>query len=166
MTARAFWEQQDFSYLVTYSFNRGVKLVELLERTTQALRTARFMQQPALQRQLESLTRGNYLLTEGLSAVHSTATQIAQLSHDSVEAQQIASAFGRSTAPLVASGCGPVYRDALAFYGKQHELLSVLNICFECQYMQTEAGLLIEADTATYNLLRQLLQQLGHPISE
>jgi hypothetical protein len=166
MTAKAFWERQDFHYLLTYSFNRGVKLAALLEHTKQALRTARFMQQPKLQRQLESLTRGNYLLTEGLSAVHSTATQIAQLSRDSVEAQRIASAFGSSTDPLFYSGCGPVYRDALAFYGPQYELLSVLNICFECQYMKTEAGILVEADDATYSLLRQLLEQLGHPINE
>lgn len=162
MTIKAFWEQQSFSSLATYSFNRGPKLAELIEHTTQELQVARFMRQPALRQQLEELKRGHFLLTKGSTILHSTATLVAQVRQDSVEAQQLASTFARSAGRLFYSGCVPVYRDALAFYGEQHELRCVLNICFECQHMKTDTGILVEADMATY----AFLQQLGHPINE
>jgi hypothetical protein len=166
MTIRAFWEQQAFSYLATYSFNRGAKLAESIERATQELQTARFMRQPAMRQQLEELKRGHYLLTKNLGALHSTATLVAQVFLASAEAQQLASAFAKSAGQVAYSGCIPAYRDALAFYNEQHELQSVLNICFECWYMKTDAGILVEADGATYNFLRKFLKRLGHPINE
>lgn len=60
--------------------------------------------------------------------------------------------------------CGPVYRDALAFYDEQDRLVSVLNVCFNCEYMMTDTGCAIQADAATYEALSSYLTHLGHPI--
>lgn len=64
------------------------------------------------------------------------------------------------------AGCAPFYRDALVFYNKQDELVRVLNICFECFAMITDAKIGVEADVATYQALRSYLAAAGHPIVE
>jgi hypothetical protein len=58
------------------------------------------------------------------------------------------------------------YRDALAFYDEQGNLVKVLNICFSCDGMLSHAGEIVQADTTAYDALRAFLIQLGHPIAE
>ena len=60
--------------------------------------------------------------------------------------------------------CPPIYRDALAFYNEADKLVSVLNICFECRFMETDRKEHVEADMATYDFLREFLIQAGHQI--
>ena len=60
--------------------------------------------------------------------------------------------------------CAPVFRDALAFYNQNHQLLTVLNICFECEQIQNESGMEVQADVAVYPALHQWLTGLGHEI--
>lgn len=62
--------------------------------------------------------------------------------------------------------CPPIYRDALVFYDEQDKQLGVLNICFECLDMEMDSGVLVEADQPAYEVLRELLIQLGHPIGD
>ncbi len=164
MTIGEFWKQQEFSYLVTYSFNRGPKLEEEIRRMKVELAAARFMRRPELQRRLYSLEHFSGKLTEGLLDLHLTATIIAEMAKTSAVTQQLAAICTASTKQDCYAGCLPVYRDALAFYSEERKLLSVFNICFECYYMATDAGVHIEADNSTYQRLRDFLVQLGHPI--
>ncbi|MVN75036.1 hypothetical protein GO988_01715 [Hymenobacter sp. HMF4947] len=166
MTASEFWDQQDFSYLVTYSFNRGPKRTELIQQTKRELQIARFMRRPKLLQRLQSLEAANSTLIEEGAVFHSTATVIAQINSSSIEAQQVKTIFRNSAAQQFYAGCIPIYRDALVFYSEQGEMLGVLNICFECFYMKTDVGLYLEADVNTYQALRGFLTQLGHPIED
>lgn len=166
MTTSEFWEQQKFSYLVTYSFNRGPKLVTLQEQLQRELQTARFTRQSAIKRQLQVLEQRLITLTEGLSDVHPTATIVAKLTAGSVEAQRLAVAFHQGETQEYYAMCWPIYRDALAFYNEAGALVRVLNICFECLFMQTDKGEPVEAGMATYKFLREFLIRLGHPIVE
>ncbi|WP_431293080.1 hypothetical protein [Pedobacter sp. P26] len=61
--------------------------------------------------------------------------------------------------------CAPIYRDAIVFYNKDREVVSALNICFECLYMENNMGINIEADESTYDLLKSFLISKGHEIS-
>jgi hypothetical protein len=166
MTIAEFWKQQEFSYLVTYSFNRGPKLDELKQQLEQELKTARYMRRPAIQRQLDELTRPSITLTDGLGTVHATAIVVARIATGSVEVQQLAHALPRATKQEFYAGCLPIYRDAIAFYNEVNALVSILNICFQCRFMRTDQLEVVEADMATYDFLRTFLIQLGHPITE
>ncbi|OGX91770.1 hypothetical protein [Hymenobacter coccineus] len=90
MTTAEFWDQQQFSYIVTYSFNRGPKLAALREATVVAIKQAKqelhrawFMQQAGSLRKLRGLEAdfsGNIPLktpTDKKSATDNSVDQIA-----------------------------------------------------------------------------------------
>jgi hypothetical protein len=164
MGADEFWTHQPFSYLETYSFNRGPKRAALILQTKEELRTARYMRQPALRQVVERLESGFDTLTQGLHYLHPTATKVATVSYDSVQAQQLAAILSRAEKQEVYAMCWPIYRDALALYDAQGRLVRVLNICFECMNMKADTEVHVEADLATYEALRAYLVELGHPI--
>ncbi|WP_293312419.1 hypothetical protein [Pedobacter sp. UBA5917] len=60
--------------------------------------------------------------------------------------------------------CAPIYRDAIIFYNAKREMISALNICFECCYMETDKRININADEKTYELLKSVLNSKGHHI--
>ncbi|WP_426327224.1 hypothetical protein [Pedobacter sp. R-06] len=60
--------------------------------------------------------------------------------------------------------CLPIYRDAIVFYSKSGEIVSALNVCFECSYMEDDKGININADESTYGLLKSFLISKGHKI--
>lgn len=176
MTAAEFWDQQEFSYLVTYSFNRGAKLFALHEDTVTAIeQTERELQQAPSRDQrklsyqlriLKASIKGDYqkTLTDEQLTFDVTAELITTIQAGTSDAAALA---GLLCAPVVNQYdwmCAPIYRDALAFYNAQDELISVLNICFECDRLLTDTGKEIKADESAYQALRQLLVQLGHPI--
>lgn len=179
MTTSRFWELQQFSYLETYSFNRGPKLAALyaattaaIDQTKLALQTAPFRDQRKLDHQLRAL-RGDidYLITEKpltdrSGAFDATADKIALVQQDSATAQRLRAVFEQPAKKVVHSMCLPIYRDALAFYDAQGRRLRVLNICFECLVMRTDTGFRLAADVAVYEQLQLLLSELGHPMEE
>lgn len=176
MTSADYWHQlPPFDHIITYSFNRGAKLErleqaaeQLIASTRQELLAARFMRRPVLVRRLDDLAKRNDLqmlrLTDEHQAFHLTATPVAVLRPaDSVVTQLQATL----QLPLVnhwLAMCWPVFRDALVFYDVAGRISSVLNICFQCSYMQDEHGEDIAADAAVFTQLKALLQRLGHPI--
>lgn len=60
--------------------------------------------------------------------------------------------------------CAPKYRDALVFYDNTGQILSILNICLGCEYMETKMFHHINADIETYKLLKQFFKDIGHKI--
>jgi hypothetical protein len=164
MTASQFWELQQFSYLKTYSFNRGAKRTELIRQTKENLQTARYLRQPALRQLLERLESGADTLTQELGHLHPTAVGVATVSRNSPAGEQLAAIFRQAGQQEWYAMCWPVYRDALAFYDEQGQLLRVLNICFECHFMKADNGTHVEASESTYQALRDYLAQLDHPI--
>ena len=62
--------------------------------------------------------------------------------------------------------CAPIYRDAIVFYDKLNRIISTLNICLSCEYMETKMFFHINGDNKTYDLLRQFFIELGHKIED
>lgn len=175
MTVGEFWRKQQFSYLVTHSFNRGPKLAALrhaantlFQVSRRKLLTSPAAELPALREQLRLLERTHDLnlltLTPTPLTFHLTASPIARIGSKELAAQKLAAILQVPVEQQMHWMCGPVYRDALAFYNERDELLSVLNICFGCDQMVTDTGQQLQADTSTYQILRAYLTQLGHPI--
>ncbi|WP_143164225.1 hypothetical protein [Hymenobacter daecheongensis] len=62
--------------------------------------------------------------------------------------------------------CSPVYRDALMFFDRDNRVVSILNICLECDNLMTDRGLDISLDNNAYPKLKAWLKKLGHPVEE
>ena len=62
--------------------------------------------------------------------------------------------------------CAPIYRDAIVFYDLNKEIISTLNVCLSCEYMETKMFNHINADVETYNLMREFFIGLGHKVEE
>jgi len=158
-------------------YNRNSNLVALrvaisraTEELAQAVLSADFTQQFKLKRQLAELERQAQTsphakrLINQQRVIDSNANRIALIEHESLEVSRLIALAG--TAPSeadYAAGCIPVYRDALVFYNKQDQVLQVLHICFECLHMEAD-NQEVKANTVVYELLREFLVQLGHPI--
>lgn len=62
--------------------------------------------------------------------------------------------------------CEPIYRDAFVFFDKQDNIVSVLNICLSCQYMETSKFNHITSDWKTYDLLKRFFIDIGHEVED
>lgn len=62
--------------------------------------------------------------------------------------------------------CAPYYRDAVLFYDSKGTLITALNICLSCEYMETTPRAHINADAQTYVLLKQFFLSLGHHVED
>jgi hypothetical protein len=62
--------------------------------------------------------------------------------------------------------CAPIYRDAIVFYNSAHKIVSALNVCLECQYMETKMFSHINGDYETYDLLKRYFIDIGHEVEE
>jgi hypothetical protein len=177
MTIAEFWSAQEFSYIATYSFNRSANLVALheaidsvKEKLEQSVLSFDFTQQLKLKRQLAELERQAQTsphakrLINQQRVIDGNANLIALLKHESLEVSRLtAIAETEPSEADYAAGCIPVYRDALVFYNEQGQLLQALNICFECLHMEAN-NQEVKANTVVYEMLREFLAQLGHPI--
>ena len=177
MTTNEFWTLQQFNYIVTYSFNRGPKLAaqraaatQLAAKVRKSLPTADAAQLPALREELRQLEQAHGIemlpLTQGRQAFHVTASPVAVLNKESASIQALADIMQLPVGQQSNWMCYPIYRDALAFYDAQNQLVRVLNVCFDCDKMVTDTSRQVRADTAAYRALRELLGQLGHPVWE
>jgi len=62
--------------------------------------------------------------------------------------------------------CEPVYRDALVFYDTDNNIVSVLNICLSCQYMETSKFNYVNGDYKTYDLFKRFFIDIGHDVED
>jgi hypothetical protein len=61
--------------------------------------------------------------------------------------------------------CAPIYRDALVFY-KDKEIVTTLNVCLSCQYMETKMFNHINGDYKTYDLFKRFFIDIGHDVED
>jgi len=62
--------------------------------------------------------------------------------------------------------CAPMYRDAFVFYNNGDKIVSVLNVCLSCQYMETTKFNHINGDYKTYDLLKRFFIDIGHEVED
>lgn len=62
--------------------------------------------------------------------------------------------------------CAPFYRDAIVFYSKENNIVSTLNVCLSCQYMETKMFNHINGDYKTYDLLKKFFIDIGHEVED
>lgn len=62
--------------------------------------------------------------------------------------------------------CAPKYRDAFVFYDNKDNIISVLNVCLSCQYMETTRFNHVNGDWKTYDLLKRFFIDIGHEVED
>ena len=62
--------------------------------------------------------------------------------------------------------CSPIYRDALVFYNSDNEIITTLNVCLSCQYMETKIFNYVNGDYKTFDLLKRFFIGIGHDVED
>jgi hypothetical protein len=57
--------------------------------------------------------------------------------------------------------CAPVFRDAIIFYDPNGQIVSALNICLSCQYLETKIFHQINGGYKTFDLFKSFFIDLG-----
>ncbi|GAB3294514.1 hypothetical protein [Hymenobacter tenuis] len=140
-----YWSGLSFDYIITYSLHRGPKwdqLLAVLAKEKQVNRrllvSADSVQLAALRSRLKEIERQNGVgprLTDENNSYNITASPVATLRRDSEAVTELERIFLTPYRERDSWMCAPVFRDALAFYSAQDELVGVLNICFQCSIM-------------------------------
>lgn len=134
-----------FDYMETYSFRRGDEYAQL-------------------EKEKPNLDYNGYIVDEnGQFFPHSIKTHAFQ--HDHPIAIRIKELLQIEIEEHFKWLCAPVFRDAIVFYDGNNRVVSCLNICFSCWYLQTE-DLALKADYKTYGYLKRLFLELGHAIED
>lgn len=171
--ASQYASQLDFFHLSTFSFQRGQAQLDLINDIKKQIFDLQQHPQtaPGIRQRdqklasLETFLNHTQLLFNSDGVMHPTAEKMATLQYNSPEAKQLLELLIHQTPVDAVQLCAPVYRDALVFYDQEGGIVSVLNVCLACSFMQNETGTFIKAGNATYAKLANFLETLGHEIA-
>jgi len=164
-----------FDYVETWSFQRG----EEYEQNLKQLRIERDKLE-ALKAQCKTLTieeENRYQELNGLlgytqylidehGRFHPSAKNVTIFRHDNPAIERIKQILQTEVLDVPMWLCAPVYRDAFVFRDQNGTIVSVLNVCLSCQYMETKIFAHIKGDYRTYDLLKKFFLEIGHEVEK
>lgn len=164
-----------FEYAITYSGFRGELFDSVKEenkaqiaKLQQEIETARFMPALKLKKQIDLLEQEINFYSARIAnqegSFHPSAQAIQKLVKGDEKLDLIFELFHIEATNLVAAACLPIFRDAIVFYSKDHQITGILHICFQCCVIRDENNNDLTVDIMTYEKLKELFIQLGHPI--
>lgn len=162
-----------FEYIETYSLQRGAGYDEQYRKqseeymrlsTLKANGEELFPDEEATFRELLPLVgRTQYLIDEN-SAFHPSCNKINTFQHDDKKADLLKQILRIPVVEKPLFLCAPVYRDAVVFYDVAGKIVSSLNVCLECMYMETAPFHHLNGDYETYDLLKRFFIGVGHEV--
>ncbi|KRT17247.1 hypothetical protein ASU31_06150 [Pedobacter ginsenosidimutans] len=135
----------DFEYVETYSFQQQAYYSDATRNTVE-------------------ISWYDNRITDLNGNLDSSSEKISSFQRNSQDMIKLNHILETEVANLPSWMCLPIYRDAIIFYSKNGEIVSALNVCFECSYMENDKGININADESTYGLLKSFLTSKGHKI--
>jgi hypothetical protein len=165
-------DQLEFDYIKTYSLQRGKEFEENYKLTRQeyTLLDERKRKSnnlsPAEEGRYSELqaSLGTQYLINSAGLFHPSGQQISTFSYNTPQVKQLINILKTKVVEVPAWMCAPVYRDAIVFYNNDGAIVSVLNVCLGCCYMETKAYHHINADSHAYELMREFFIDIGHPV--
>lgn len=164
-----------FDYVETYSFQRGAefeksrkemqnefgKLKARKEKCNNLTETEeeRYVE-------LNSLVSFTQYLLNDKGQFHPSAQKINNFRSNDPNIDRIKSILLTEVIDIPQWLCGPVYRDAIVFYDKDNTIITALNICLSCQFMETKMFNHIDGDFKTYDLFKSFFIDIGHEVEE
>jgi len=168
-TTSAYINDLSFAYFKTYSFQRtGDYEIYAALCDKKANTDGRLSNEDnALFNQLQKSVGHELYSTRILShdgKLHYSAEQIAHFMAGSRPSERLIEIMQTPIEQEMLWLCAPAYRDAILFYNDENELVSGINICFQCDQIESIDRQKIKTDYKTFKYLKQLLLELGHKI--
>lgn len=158
-----------FEYVETYSFQRGADFEENLtsirseynrlkvrkekQNNLTKLEEKRFLE-------MDGLLGSTQYLLNGKGEFHPSSKKINTFQFDDPAVLKLTKILRTEIGEVPRWLCSPIYRDAVVFYDKESNIVSTLNVCLSCQYMETRMFNHINGDYETYDLLKRFFWQL------
>lgn len=164
-----------FDYIETYSFQRGAEFEEntrlsKIEYDKLKSRKEKSNDLTSAQEQrfaeLHPLLGSTQYLLRDDGQFHPSSIKTNTFKSDDPAIDRIESILLTEVVDLPQWLCAPIYRDAIVFRDKNNEIVSVLNICLSCQYMETTMFNHINGDYKTYDLLKRFFIDIGHNVED
>ena len=161
-----------FDYIETYSFQRGSDYEENLKvikseynrlRVRRERRNNLTKSEELRFSELQSHL-GFTLLINDKGQFHPSSKKIATIHFSDVLVERLRNILKTEVKDMPMWMCAPVYRDAIVFYNKEAEIVSVLNVCLSCEHMATKAFQHINGDNEMYKLLKGYFLDVGHAV--
>lgn len=140
ITSKDYISQVDFAYLETYSFSRGDGF--------------------------DNAQKGIQYLINPNGLIQPSARLHKKLPYDNPLTYELVQILKTDIENRPAFMCAPYYRDGIIFYNNNGQIVSVLNVCLSCCYMQTDENTYINGDFLTYDLLKKFFLQMEHDVEE
>lgn len=162
-----------FDYVETYSFQRGTtfeefdrtgrKELDKLKARKVRSKNLTVLEENRLEELQDLFVRTPYLINDK-GQFHPSSTKTHTFTSTDPQIIKLKSILRTEIKDIPAWMCAPIYRDAIVFYDKSNQMVSTLNVCLSCEYMETKNLHYITGDYKTYDLLRQFFIDLGHKI--
>jgi hypothetical protein len=179
MSSADYINQLVFDYIETYSFQRGEagnenyrslykEYIELSKKRLHASNENRRLSKEEAKRlsEISSIaSESSYTtLIDKAGNFHFSSIKTNTFIHSHPKIQVLKAILQQPAIESVGAMCVPTYRDAVIFYDANKNIVSVLNVCLQCHYMQHTTLYDIEADAQTYMLLHQFFTDIGHNV--
>jgi hypothetical protein len=168
-----FIKNLSFDYVEVYSFQRGKEFEEnskLLQSEYESLKTKKekFDSLPISEEdrllELNQLLRVTQYLLDENGQFHPSSKKTHTFKHGDPHIERIKAILLTEITEIPQWLCAPIYRDALVFFSKDNKIVTVLNICLSCQYMETNRFNHIHSDYITYDLFKHFFIDIGHDV--
>ncbi|MBE7169050.1 MAG: hypothetical protein INR73_00575 [Williamsia sp.] len=162
-----------FDFMETYSFCRGKEYessLEMLSAEYEQLKTSKHgrenagSQEDQRYKELTRLLADTHYLVDKAGNFHFSSNKINTFRHDDTQVHAFRQILETDTRDELKLLCAPEYRDALVFYDQSGKIVSTLNVCLSCLYMETEAFNYINAGYETYDRLKRWFIANGHQV--
>jgi len=164
-----------FDYIETYSFQRGFGFEENIKNSR--LEYEKLKVRKDKHNNLNNLEEKQFLklhdffgftqyLINNKGQFHPSSTKTHTFKSTDPQIDRLKNILRTEIKDIPAWMCAPMYRDAIVFYDKLNRIVSTLNVCLSCEYMETKMFSHINGDNKTYDLLRQYFIDIGHNIEE
>lgn len=160
-----------FDYIETYLLQRGEEFEETQKRNQQQYETlynrknkkGLTIEEEKHFDYLPSLRNTPYLINEDEN-IHWSAQKTNTFSSGNPIIEKLKNILLVEGKNIPMWLCAPIYRDAIVFYRKENNILTTLNVCLSCEYMETSLFNHINADEKVYELLRGFFIEIGHKV--
>lgn len=163
----------EFDYLETYSLQRGEKyggriINDPEYKEFQSLKKKKELSESQILRleQLNKFYGYTQYLIDSDGMFHPSAEKTGTYKIDNVIIEKLKFILNTPIKEVPSWMCAPVYRDAIVFYNSDNKIVSTLNVCLSCEYMETKMSNYINGDVKTYTLMREFFTELGHGVEE
>lgn len=164
-----------FAYVETYSFQRGTEYElqqKIFNKEYDKLKTrnSKFNDLTIEEEErflvLDKLCGFTQYLLDDTNQFHYSSKKTNTFGSTDAKIEMLKNILSTEIIDIPSWMCAPTYRDAFVFYNNENKIVSVLNVCLSCQYMETTKFNHINGDWKTYDLLKRFFIEIGHKVED